>query len=1007
MIRLLFFLILWHSIVPCFSQTESFGADRPIIESSIDQWTTEAGLVSNNLTHVFPSKSGFLWISSYNGMVRFDGQRFEIFNKVSLPYLQSEAFYRIYEGPTGALWLASQGSGILVYDRGEFRQLIPNNKILPKSIRCLAHNPDGSLYAGSNNKGLYLIHDSIVTRIQHPAVDNVSINCMTYDAQGKLWIGTNGNGLACISGKTISQFSSADGLLSNVINAISVTPRGDVIVGTGNGLNRIVQNRIEPLSFLKDLQINDLQTDREGSLWAATASGLGRLDLINDRSEFLSRKQGLPSLEITSLNFDDEGSLWLTTSKAGLVRLKRSTIVTYTTTHGLSTNEVNIVAEGPGGSLYIGSDGGDVDIMKNRGINPLEIKKNLKNFGIRDILVDQDGVLWISSYLGVLKKQGSKEKFLTHADGLPADDVRRIFKDSRGNIWFGSRSGGLSKWKGDNVLSHYDRTNGLESNYILSIEEDRNGNIYAGTNGGGLARIDHEGRLTTIHLTDDDSGVLIFNIQLNRDRSMWLITNQGIFYEVGNEYRKLKIESSSLLGTFFDLQDDNSGGYWLSTNKGILYFTQADADRFMNGLIAGIPVKEFDDQDGMKNRECTSATRILKSSSGDIWIPTLAGVARINPNNIRKNNRIPPVYITHIITDKKDTLLTVNSHPVIQPGNLRYVFQFTALSLMASKKVKFRYQLEGIDKNWEEAGTKREAQYTNLPPGDYVFRVVASNNDGVWNLTGTTASLTVLPFFYQTFPFYLLLGLFLMLILYLVYKWRLSLLEKSNQELKKLNSELDKFVYSASHDLRAPLSSILGLVNVARLEQPQNRDLYLNLIEKSINKLDQFIKDIIDFSRNARLDLVREEINFDLLIQGVLDEMKYMDENNRILRTIKVIGQGPFYSDSRRLVIIFNNLVSNAIKYHNANVENPFIEIRVEHESHRVKITVSDNGSGVGPEHLDNIFKMFYRATESSKGSGLGLYIVHETVEKLSGTVQVKSVLGQGSSFEVTLPSLR
>jgi signal transduction histidine kinase len=285
--------------------------------------------------------------------------------------------------------------------------------------------------------------------------------------------------------------------------------------------------------------------------------------------------------------------------------------------------------------------------------------------------------------------------------------------------------------------------------------------------------------------------------------------------------------------------------------------------------------------------------------------------------------------------------------------------------------------------------------------------VIACNNDGVWNATGTQASLIIEPFFYQTLPFYISVGCLLLITLFLIYKWRLRILENRNQELKKLNSELDKFVYSASHDLRAPLSSILGLVNVARQEPDQNKVFYLNLIEKSIHKLDQFIRDIIDFSRNARLDLVKEEINFELLIRDILEEMKYMDEKNRILRTIQVIGQGPYFSDSRRLVIILNNLVSNAIKYHNPLADNPYIEIRVELDSHQARINVNDNGHGIAQEHLSNIFKMFYRATEASKGSGLGLYIVHETVEKLSGKVSVSSTLGVGSTFEVTLPSLR
>ena len=1006
MLRLLTMFIWALCVLPAYSQRPG-DLESPIIERSIDQWTSDDGLVSNNLTNVFQAKSGFLWISSFNGMVRFDGQRFELFNRAVMPFLASEAFYRIYESPSGELWLATQGSGIVKYARGEFKPFIKENKVLPKSIRCLALSPDGSIYAGSNNKGLYLIQDTLVSKIEHEAVKDVSINSLVYDLRGNLWIGTNGKGLVSISGDRVTQFTIKEGLLSNVINAIRVTSDGEVVVGTSVGLNVLSNKEVRAISFLKGQQINDLQIHQDGSLWAATDVGLGRLNLVNGKSEFLGRKQGLPSLEITSLQFDNEGSLWLTTSKAGLVRLKKSTIITYTAMHGLSTNEVNVVTEDAPGRLYIGSDGGDIDVLNKSNFTSLSIKTNLKNVGIRDIFAGKDGVLWISSYMGVLKKRGSHEKLFTTKEGLPADDVRRIFQDSRGNLWFGSRSGGLAKFRNDKVVSRYNRTNGLESNYILCITEDDERNIYAGTNGGGIARIGTDGTVSTLHLSDDDSGVVIFNLHVNHDKSMWVVTNLGLFQFRGQQFKKIKMESQTVLGTCFDLKEDNGQGIWVSTNKGILYFTKEDAGKFMKDEISTLPIKQFDEQDGMKSRECTSATPILKSSNGEIWIPTISGVARINPKKIFKDNRIPPVYITHVITDKTDTLLTGGGELVIRPGNLRYVFQFTALSFMTPKKVSFKYQLEGIDESWVEAGTEREAHYTNLPPGAYQFKVIACNNDGVWNERGAEVSMTVQPYFYQTVPFYFLLIILLILVLFLIYKWRLRILENRNQELKKLNSELDKFVYSASHDLRAPLSSILGLVNVARQEPPQNKDFYLNLVEKSVHKLDQFIRDIIDFSRNARLDLVKEEINFELLVQDVLDEMKYMDEKNRILRTIKVIGQGPFYSDSRRLVIILNNLVSNAIKYHNPMVDNPYIEIRVELNPHHVTLNVSDNGNGIGQEHLNNIFKMFYRATETSKGSGLGLYIVHETVEKLSGKVSVQSTLGEGSTFEVTLPSLR
>jgi len=231
-------------------------------------------------------------------------------------------------------------------------------------------------------------------------------------------------------------------------------------------------------------------------------------------------------------------------------------------------------------------------------------------------------------------------------------------------------------------------------------------------------------------------------------------------------------------------------------------------------------------------------------------------------------------------------------------------------------------------------------------------------------------------------------------------------LEVQNEELKKVNSELDRFVYSVSHDLRAPLLSTLGLIEISRNEKDeQEKYRYLELMHKSIRKLDNFIIDIINLSKNARLDLHHDLIDFDKLIQSVLDEHSYIEQSKSIEFKKDIQQTGDFYTDSKRLLIILNNLISNAIRY--SNSEMPFVQITVQADLEKATIKISDNGIGIGPEHLEKIFQMFYRASQSKSGSGLGLYIVKETVQKLKGTVQVQSQVNEGSTFIIGLPSLK
>lgn len=235
-----------------------------------------------------------------------------------------------------------------------------------------------------------------------------------------------------------------------------------------------------------------------------------------------------------------------------------------------------------------------------------------------------------------------------------------------------------------------------------------------------------------------------------------------------------------------------------------------------------------------------------------------------------------------------------------------------------------------------------------------------------------------------------------------------DILKNQNEELTKINSELDRFVYSASHDLRAPLMSVKGLLNMIKVDPEKgNTEKYLELIEKSVLKLDNFISDIIHYSKNSRIDLLVREINFGELVEESIGALKYMDGAEKV-RSIKNIQEtSSFYSDPSRLLMVFNNIISNAVRYRDRWKEDSFLQIEIEATDQKALIKFSDNGIGIAQEYLGDVFKMFYRATTVSKGSGLGLYIVKSAVDKLNGTIHVHSEFGQGTTFTIEIPNLR
>jgi len=232
-------------------------------------------------------------------------------------------------------------------------------------------------------------------------------------------------------------------------------------------------------------------------------------------------------------------------------------------------------------------------------------------------------------------------------------------------------------------------------------------------------------------------------------------------------------------------------------------------------------------------------------------------------------------------------------------------------------------------------------------------------------------------------------------------------LKEQNEELTKINSELDRFVYSASHDLRAPLMSVKGLLNMIKIDPEKDNTIkYMELIEKSVTKLDNFISDIIHYSKNSRIDLLVREIDFNELLEESIGSLKYMEGAEKVRSIRNIDAKSSFYSDPSRLLMVFNNIISNAVRYRDKWKHDSYLQIDIEADAESAKIKFSDNGIGIAKEYIDDVFKMFYRATTESKGSGLGLYIVKSAVEKLQGTIAVQSEFGQGTTFIIEIPNL-
>lgn len=684
-------------LIHCHAQSEQpFSPNQSLKDLSIAQWTANDGLSSNNITSVFQSNDGLLWVTSFNGFMHFDADRTELFDRSNLSFLSTDGFYIAIQDSKGKVWLGSQGSGIVMYDSGRYKPFTPSSGTTPLSIRTLTIAKNDDVLVGSSNAGFYRIHNNTISQVHHPDLDKITVMGIVEDNDGTLWVATDGEGLFSIKGEQVTRFTTNDGLSTNAIAAIKLRSDGGLWVGTNRGLQIMRDGKFTVVESMKSTQINALYIDGWNSLWIGTERGLGRLD-EKGNDEWIYSKNNIDFVRISHISQDREGNIWVASNRSGIIRLKETNI-TNITRPALSSDRANIVTEGPDGKYYIGTDMNQVDICESGNCKPLVIKTPVGGNGIRDIYVMDNGDLWLATYLGIInRKQNGTETVYGQDKGMPAEDFRIIHRDKAGSFWFGSRSGGLVKFRDGKIEKVYDHNNGLQSNYILSVVEDREGNIYVGTHSGGMSVISPDGKVQTYHVREDDAGILIFNVDIDTDGRVWLMANTGPLYFDGTAIRPIELQADVKSKTYFDWIDDQRGNMWITTSIGMLQLKKADVLLFINKEIDNVAFQLRDDSDGMNNKECTGATRSTLSSKHHVLIPTLGGICEINPSEKKESEIIPPVRISHFRADNEEQDLIASLQ--IKPGALRYTFEYRVHSYVAPERNKFRYILEGVDKD--------------------------------------------------------------------------------------------------------------------------------------------------------------------------------------------------------------------------------------------------------------------------------------------------------------------
>jgi len=731
----------------------------PLTQYGIDTWDGSDGLPQIRIRAIVQTRDGYLWLGTASGLSRFDGVNFTTFGTQNGSLKDNEVSC-LQEDDNGALWIGTWGGGLTRYQKGQFTTFTTADGLPDDSIRRLDKDREGNLWiatphglgsfcrgkfttyttrdglpnnfinsiSAGSSQGIFAAAGGWLSRFDGgkfvlvPGVVDGSdgrLDTLTSGKDGALWMTFESSKIKCWRDGQLTVYTAKDHKC-NRPGTIYADPQGTLWIGARDGLHRFCNGTFDVLATPEARSklgvVLSMLADREGNLWLGTeANGLARLRSVP--IHMLTAEDGLSESSTRCIYRDRQGDIWIG-AYLGFSRLSHGELTAFTQLDGNPISAVTSIGEDAKGRLWVAA-GGRLLFMENERLTPVPGWTNV--FDIKVIARDNRGDMWIGTDGdGLFRFADDKMTTIRTRDGLPSNQIRAILNDRQGALWVGTTAG-LSRYQ-DGKFTNFNTTNGLGNDRVMSLYEDGDGVLWVATRGG-LSRY-QDGRFFNIRASDGLPDNYIFNVL-----------------------------------------DDGQGGLWLSNGKGICRARKDDLNALAAGKMKKIDVLSLGYRDGLRTTLLVAGTQpnACIGEAGQLFFCSLKGLVVVNPDRHAGNRYVPPVFIEQVLINRQIELVDRPPNPSSGSGEVE--IHYTALSYVAPEKVRFKYQLEGMDAGWVDAGQRRFAHYASLPPGSYQFRVIACNNDGVWNQTGATYAFQLNPHFYQTkwFPI-LVLGLLIVLV---------------------------------------------------------------------------------------------------------------------------------------------------------------------------------------------------------------------------------------------------
>ncbi len=852
----------------------------------LEVWREDQGLPQNAVQTILQTRDGYLWFGSQEGVVRFDGVRFTVFDKQHTAGIKENNVYALCEDKDGKLWIGTYVGGVSVYEKGVFKNYGKEQGI-DGDVATIAQDSKGTIWAGSNN-GLFRFNaqsDKFEKVSGNGAPEGVFVSRIKETKDGVLLLSTQ-QGFFTMTGGTFRRYTKADGLVHERVNDVFYNARnGEIWLATDEGIQKFDNGQFSTLynkdnSGLPSSFTLYVYEDKRGNFFVGTNAGLSRIK--NGRAETINNKDGLGSDEIQYIYEDREGSIWIGTSAGGLNRLKNGKFTPFGVPEGLSFPMLWGLFQDSRGTIWIPTNGGGVnEIRDGRVVRVYNDKDGLPTNSIRSVGESADGTIYFGTQeKGLAKLVNGKFVILTQKDGLAGNFVRVTYQHPDGSLWFGCHRDGLTVLR-NGVYTTYTTKDGLPNNTIYRILQRRDGKLWVATRGG-LATFDN-GKFTAYTTEQGLSGNVCMALYDDPDGALWIGTNGGgICRYKDGKFKAARATDGMPDDTEYSILEDDNKNLWMTCNKGIIRVAKSELNEFLDGKIPSITSAVlYGKLDGMRSSECNGGNQFpsIKANDGKFWFPTVSGAAIIDPNNIPRNSLAPSVVIEEVIVDK-ETYSPHNDEITIPAGKTNFEFHFTALSLLFPGKVRFKYMLEGFDKDWVDAGTRRSAFYTNISPGSYTFRVKACNNDGVWNETGAELDFYFRPYFYQTWWFGLICLALVVGGAYQAYRIRIQSAEKREQELSKRIDEMVVDLKTAHEATLVEKESVEKKVELAVRESESHRQYLASSVEELLQEMTRFASGNLNIQMipQSSDDIGRLYDGFTKAVENIATMMKQVTE---------------------------------------------------------------------------------------------------------------------------------